>query len=61
VTRLKAGITETTDVDIARQLHGNYVSTATNADTIEDAVFSMQSMPMIYNEDQLDPCAGGFK
>jgi hypothetical protein len=40
---------------IARQRRGKHVSAATDADaTTEDGVFSMQSVPMLYNEDQLE-------
>jgi hypothetical protein len=40
---------------IGRQRHGKIVSTATGIDaTMEDAVFSLLSVPMLYKEDQLN-------
>lgn len=46
---------ERTDAVVARQWHSKHVSAATDTDaTTEDAVSSMQSMPSLYNEDQLD-------
>lgn len=51
---------EKIDVGIARQLLRNYVSVATDTDTIEGVVFSVQSVSMLYTEDQLDPCGGGY-
>jgi hypothetical protein len=55
--QLKAGIVEE-EAAIARQRHGKHISTAMNKhETIEElleAVFSMQSAPRLYNEDQWD-------
>jgi hypothetical protein len=52
---LKAGIVERIGAVIARQQRRKHVTTATNNDaTIRDAMFSMLSVPMLYNEDQLD-------
>jgi hypothetical protein len=43
------------DAAIARQRHGTNVSTATDIDTtIEGMLFSMLSMPRLYNEDQMN-------
>lgn len=46
---------EKEEVAIASQRHGKHVPVATDIDTIvEDMVFSMWPVPMLYNEDQLD-------
>jgi hypothetical protein len=38
---------------ITRQQHGKHISMAADTDaTVEDAVFSMQSAPRLYKEDQ---------
>jgi hypothetical protein len=43
------------DAAVARHWHSKLVSVATDTDsTIGDMVFSMQSVPKFYNEDQLD-------
>jgi hypothetical protein len=43
----------TKNAAIARQRRDKHVSGATNSDeTIEDAVFSMQSKPSLYSENQ---------
>jgi hypothetical protein len=53
--RLKAGILERIDAAIARHLRGKHVSASADTDaTIEDEVFSVRSVPRLYNEDQLD-------
>jgi hypothetical protein len=47
-------IVERIDAAIARQWHSKHISVATDTDTtIEDTVFSMRSMPRLYNEDEL--------
>jgi hypothetical protein len=46
---------EQIDVAIARQRFGEYMTAATDADaTIDDVVFSVQSIPELHNENQLD-------
>jgi hypothetical protein len=42
------------DAASARQQIGKHVSVATDTDATTDTVFSVQSMPRLYNEDQLD-------
>jgi hypothetical protein len=45
---------ERTDAVVARRWHSKHISAATDTDATEDAVFSMQFRPSLYNEDQLD-------
>jgi hypothetical protein len=53
--RLKARVVEQIDAAIARQRRNKYVSVATDTDaTVEDVVFSMQSVLRLYNKVQLD-------
>jgi hypothetical protein len=56
VTRLlKAEIVKRISAVIARQQRSKHFTAATNTDaTIRDAVFSMLSMSMLHNEDQID-------
>jgi hypothetical protein len=57
---MNAGIVEPIYAVNARQRHGKHVSAATDIGaTIEDAVFSMRSVPRLYNEDQLDKPKSG--
>jgi hypothetical protein len=52
---LKVGILGRIDAAIARQRRGKHFLSATNKHaSIEDAVFSMRSVPRLYDEDQLD-------
>jgi hypothetical protein len=50
---LKAGKIELVQWVTARQLHSTCISAPTNSDAkTEKAVFSMWSLPRLYNEDQ---------
>jgi hypothetical protein len=45
---------EREEVVIAKQWNGKDVSAATDVDaTVKDAVFSMRSMPRLYNKDHM--------
>jgi hypothetical protein len=45
---------EKEEVTIGSQRHGKHIPVATDIDaTIEDMVFSMWPVPMLYNDDQL--------
>lgn len=51
---------ERTDAAIARQQCNKHPSRATDADTtIEDDAFSMQPVPRLHNEEQLDKPVSG--
>jgi hypothetical protein len=57
---MKGGIVERTDAAIARQQCNKHPSRATDADTtIEDDAFSMQPVPRLHNEEQLDKPVSG--
>jgi hypothetical protein len=48
------------DEAIARQWHCKHVSTAVDKHApIEDVMFSVQSLPRLYNKDQLDNWRSG--
>jgi hypothetical protein len=53
---MKARTVEPEEMIIARQWFGKHVPVAMNIHTTEllEVVFSMQSMPRLYNEDQQD-------
>jgi hypothetical protein len=53
VTRwLEAGILEQEKVAVAKQWHSKHISVAADSGTILDVVFSVWSMPRLYNKDQ---------
>jgi hypothetical protein len=47
---LEAGIVEQEKVALAKQWHSKNISVAADSDTTIDAMFSVWSMPRLYNE-----------